>query len=134
MLGIVRYGNAPRKRRSADGEIAQAATDEGNHFIAPCLWTDELWVRIKFEQLILKSRQLEEIILLLYGLGRPSAVRTGSARFRTIHIELVGHAILSGVSAFVDVTVVTNAAKQFLHALLMPVFCGADEVVVRDTH
>src|SRR6266853_6553127 len=134
MLGIVRYRNTPRKSRSADREIAQSATHKRNHFIAPRFRTDELWVGIKFEQLILKSRQLEEIILFLYGLGRPSAVRTGSARLRTIHIELVGHAILSGVSAFVDVTVVTNTAKQFLHALLMPVFCGADEVVVRDTH
>src|SRR6267143_2223514 len=134
MLGIIRYRNAPGKRRSADREIAQAATHERNHFVGPCLWTDEVWVGIKFEQLILKSRQLEEIILFLHGLGRPSAVRTGSARFCTIDIELVGDAILSGVSAFVDVTVVANAAKQFLHALLMPVFCGADEVVVGDTH
>ncbi len=134
MLGIVRYRNTPRKSRSADREIAQSATHKRNHLIAPRFRTDELWVRIKFEQLILKRRQLEEIILFLYGLGRPSAVRTGSARLPTIDIELVGHAILSGVSAFVDITVVANAAKQFLHALLMPVFCGADEVVVRDTH
>src|SRR5882762_6536740 len=134
MLGIVRYRNAPRKRRSADGEIAQAATHERNHFITPRFGTDELWVRIKFEQLILKSRQLEEIILFLHGLGRPSAVRTGSAWFCTINIEFVRDAILSGVSASVDVTVVANAAKQLLHAFLMPVFCGADEVVVRDTH
>src|SRR5882762_711393 len=134
MLGIVGYRNAPGKRRSADREIAQAATHERNHFIAPCLGTDELWVGIKFEQLLLKSRQLEEVILFLYGLGRPSAVRTGSAWFHAINVELVGDTILSGVSAFVDVTIVANAAKQFLHAPLMPVFCGADEVVVRDTH
>src|SRR4029077_610026 len=134
MRGIVRYRNTPGKSRSADREIAQSAAHKRHHLIAPRFGTDELRVGIKFEQLILKRRQLEEIILFLYGLGRSSAVRTGSARLRTIDIEFAGHAIVSGVSAFVDITVVANAAKQFLHALLMPVFCGADEVVVRDTH
>src|SRR5437899_1037418 len=59
MLGIVRYRNTPRKSRSADREIAQSATHKRNHLIAPRFRTDELWVRIKFEQLILKRRPLD---------------------------------------------------------------------------
>src|SRR5579864_3640589 len=70
----------------------------------------------------------------MHSLGDAPASWAGVARLRPIHIEFVGHAVLPGVRTLVDVAVVANAAEQFLQPLLVALFRGADEVVVRDSH
>ena len=67
-------------------------------------------------------------------LGDSPAGWAGVAGLRSIHIEFVGNTVLAGVSTFVDEAVVTNAPEQFLHALGVALFGGADEVVVGNAH
>src|SRR5258708_34716216 len=70
----------------------------------------------------------------MHGLGDAPASRTRIAWLRAVDIEFVRDAILSRVGPFVDVPVVANAPKQFLHSLFVPLFRGANVVVVRDAH
>ena len=111
VLGIVRYRNAPRKCRAADGEIAQPRAHERDHFIAPRFRPNEVGIRVDFQQLVLKRRELEEVILFMHGLGDPAAVGAWIARLYAVHVHLVGDAVLAGVRALVDVAVVANAAE-----------------------
>ena len=59
----------------------------------------------------------------------PPAIGARRSR-RPIHIRLVGDAILARVRALVDEAAVAQRGKQLLHAALVPLFRGADEVVV----
>ena len=91
-------------------------------------------IRVEFQQLVSKRRELEEVILFVNGFRDASASRAGITRLRAIDVEFVGDAILAGVSAFVDIAVVAQLAEQRLHALLVPIFGSADEVIVRNPH
>src|SRR5208283_5127674 len=70
----------------------------------------------------------------MHGFGDAPASWAGIARLRAVHVQFVGDAVLPGIRAFVDVTVVANHAEEMLYAFLVPVFRGADEVVVRNPH
>src|ERR1700687_3682669 len=70
----------------------------------------------------------------MHGLGDASASGAGIAWLRAVHIEFVRDAVLSGVGALVNVAIVSNAPEQFLRPLLVALFGGANEVVVRDSH
>ena len=84
---------------------------------------------VELQQLALKGRELEEIILLAHRLRHASAIGANRPR-RPVHISLVGDAILAGVGALVDKAPVAQRGKQMLHAALVPLFGGADKVVV----
>src|SRR6202521_1632233 len=131
MLGIVRYGDAPGKRRAADGKIAQAAAHEREHFVASCLRADEVrLLGVEADQLVLKRGELEKIIFFLHRFRGAAALRAGRTRTDGIYIEFVKHAILACVVALVDVAVILYAFPQSLHALLVPVRGGADVIIV----
>src|SRR4029077_3445605 len=66
--------------------------------------------------------------------GDAPAGRTGISGLCTVDIEFVGHAVLAGVRPLIDVAIVANAAEEFLCALYVAFFGGADEVVVRNAH
>src|ERR1700686_2768613 len=70
----------------------------------------------------------------MHGLGDASAGGAGIARLRAVHIEFVRDAVLSSVGSLINVTIVANAAEQFLPSFLVALFRGANEVVVRDAH
>ncbi len=70
----------------------------------------------------------------MHGFGDTPAGWTGIAGLRAVDVEFVGHTVLAGVRALVDVAIVANAAEQFLCALYVAFFGRADEVVVRDAH
>ncbi len=67
---------------------------------------------VEFEQLVLERRELEEVIFFVDGFGDPSASRAGIAGLRAIDVELIGHAVLAGVGALVDESVVADYAEQ----------------------
>ena len=127
VLGIVRHRNAPGKRGAADGEITQSGAHERHHLVPPGLGANEIGLLgVQLQQLVLKRRKPEEVILFLHRFGRASALGAGRARSHRIHVEFVEHAILAGIGALVDVPVVTNAPEQFLHAAFcgVPRWCG----------
>src|SRR5580658_3668402 len=88
---------------------------------------------VETDQLVLKCRELEVVILFVDGFGRTAAIGTGSARLR-IDVKLVENAVLAGVGSIVDISVVANLAPQRLHPLFVPLGGGADEIVVGQTH
>src|SRR5260370_1133482 len=110
MLRIVRYGDAPGERRTADGKIAQAAAYEGEHFIAPRLGADEIGLLgVEADQLVLECRELEKIIFFLHRFRGAAAFRAGRTRADGINVEFVKYTILAGVVALVDVAVIFYA-------------------------
>ncbi len=131
VLGIVGHRDAPGERAAADGEIAQAAAHERNHFVAPRLRADEVWLLgVELDQLLFEARELEVIVLFVNGFCRASAIRTRGAGPDRIHVKLVVNAVLASVRALVDVSVVANFTPQSLHALLVALGRCANEIVV----
>src|SRR5262249_2007921 len=96
--------------------------------------TYELRIGIQLQQLVLKRRELEEIIFFANGLGNLSASRTRITRLRPIHIQLVRHAILPGESPLEDEPAVATQPEQMLNPLLVPLFSSADVVIIRNPH
>src|ERR1700722_11638175 len=82
---------------------------------------------VELDQLLLKCRELEIVILFLDGLGRAAAIWARSARLR-IDIKFIRNAILPGVGSFIDVTVVADFTPQRLHSLFVPVGSGTYEI------
>src|SRR5580700_817280 len=134
MLGIVRHRDAPGKRRAADRLIAQPRTDERDDLVAPRLRTNEVRIRIKRQQFVLKRRQLEKVIFFRHRLGNAAASGAGIARLRAIDIKLVRDTVLARVSSLINKTTVAKTAEELLHSLRVPLFGGPDEIIVRDAH
>ena len=105
---------------AADGEIAQAAAHERDHFVAPRFRADEIRLLVvQLQELVLKRRKLEEVIFFAHRFRGTAALGAGSAGADRIHVEFVEDAILAGVVSLVDVAVVADAPPQRLHALLV---------------
>ncbi len=133
MLLVAGNRNAPRKTGAADGQILQPAAHKRNHLAARRLRLNKPRIRlVKLQQLALKGRELEEVVLLAHRLRDPPAIRTRRAG-RHLHKGLVGDAILPRIRALVDVAAVAQRGKQLLHAALVPLLRCADEVVVRQS-
>src|SRR5258708_10211665 len=98
------------------------------------LGKNELRILVELQQFVLESRELEEIIFFMHGLCDSPASGARIAGLSPIDIKFVGNAILTRVRAFVDKSVVADRPEEFLHTLLVPLFRGADEIVVRNSH
>ena len=85
---------------------------------------------VQAQQLVLKSRKLEEIIFFFHGLGRSATLRAWSSWPDNIHVKLVENAILPDVLALVDVAVVANLAPESLHSLFVALGRSTDEIVI----
>ena len=84
---------------------------------------------VELQQLALEGRQLEEVVLLADGLGDAPAIGAGRSG-RHVNLRLVRHAVLAGVGALVDESAIAQRGEEVLHAALVPLFRGADEIVV----
>ena len=131
VLRIVGYGNTPGKCRAADREIPQPGAHERRYFIAPRFRANEIGLLgVQLKKFLLESGELKKIIFFLHRLGGAATLRAGCTRADCVHVKLVKDAVLAGVVALVDKTVVTNTAPESLHAQLVAIGCSADEVVV----
>src|SRR5581483_1329373 len=132
VLFVTRNRNAPRDAGAADREILEAAAHKADHLAPRLLWRYEAGIFfVELEQFALKSRELEEIVLLAHRLGHAAAVGAWCAG-RHIDPGLIRDAVLAGVRALVDKSSVPQSRKELLHAALVPLFGGADEVVVSE--
>ncbi len=133
--GIAGDGDAPGKSGAGDGEIAQAAFDERDDFVAARLGIDEVGIFfVELEKRLGHVGELEEIILLLNGFGDASADRAGCAGSVVVGVEFVEDAILAGVGTFVDEAALLEQGEHGLHAALVLWAGGANEFVVADSH
>ena len=118
VVAFDRHRDAPLDGRAADRKIVQPLLDERDHFVAARLGLDEIRLLfVELQQLVLKRRELEEVVLFGDGLGRTAAVGARIAGLGIVDVQLVEHAVLAGVRALVDVAVVEAALKQLLHDL-----------------
>ena len=67
--------------------------------------------RVQLQQPVGKCGKLEEIIFLFDRFGGTPAFGARRAGSNRIHVEFVEHAVLAGVVALVDVSVVPDAPK-----------------------
>src|ERR1700685_4484743 len=100
---------AQGKSRAADRLIAQSAAHERHYFVAPGFGPDEIrLLGVELQQLVLKRREPEKIILFFHRFRRASALGTRSPRPNRIHVEFIEDTILAAVRTFVDVAVVAT--------------------------
>src|SRR5437762_5799837 len=98
--------------------------------MAPRFRTDEIRLfGVQAQQLVLKSRKLEEIIFFFHGLGRSATLWAWSSWPDNIPVKLVEYTILPDVLAFVDVAVVANLAPERLHSLSVALGRSTDDIV-----
>src|SRR5258708_11036192 len=87
-------GNAPANRSARDAEIAEAAFDEAEHFVAAGFGLGEIgMLGVPIEQRLLKSRKFEKIIFFGDSFGWAAAIAAGLAR-PPVHVSIVGDAVL----------------------------------------
>src|SRR5690348_14382914 len=128
---VVRHRHAPAEGAARHRKVAQTGAHERRHLVASRLRTYEIrLIAVQLQQLFLKSRELEKVIFLAHRFCGPSALWARRSRTGGIHVEFVENAILPGVLALVDETVVAQAAEHLLYAALVLRVCGADELVV----
>ena len=129
-VGYAGPGNAPFERGAADGEVAQAAADEGDDFIAARFRLDEFrMVAVIIQQRLLELRELEVIIFFLDHLRGPLAIGAERAGRGVIHVQFVVNAVIARVMTLVDEIVFLNLLEEVLHGVRVARFRGADEAV-----
>ena len=130
VLLIARHRNAPRETRPAHRQVLQPPAHKADHLAPRRLRPHESRIRlVKLQQLALEGRQLEEVVFFAHRLRHAPAIRARRPR-RPIHIQLVAHAVLSGIEAFVDVPPLAQRGKQMLHPALVSLLGRPDKVVV----
>src|SRR5205814_6924723 len=98
-------GDAPSNRSAGNAQIAQAAFDEAQYFVAARFRLDEFrMLGVPIEKRLLKRREFEEIVGFGDGFRGPPAIGTILARLY-VDISIVINAVLPGVMAGVDETV-----------------------------
>ena len=81
------------------------------------------------EQLVLKRRELEEVVLFGDGLGRAAAIGARIAGLGVVDVQFVEDAVLAGVGALVDIAVLQASIEQILNHFGMLRAGGALEEV-----
>ncbi len=134
VLLIARNWNAPGETAAADRQVFEAAAYERHDLVTANLRANEPGILfVKLQQLVFKGGQFEVVVLFAHRLGDAAAVGTWRAG-RYIDEGLVGNAVLSGVVALVDKAAILELRKQLLHAALMALIGGADEIVIAQVH
>src|SRR5204863_4161872 len=115
--------------------IAKPGAHERHDFVPSRLWSDEVGLLgVQLDQLVLECRQLKKIVFFFYRFRWSPTLGAGSAGSNGIHIKFIEDAVLAGVTAFVDVSVIADPAEQLLYAALVFVRSGADVVVIGQSH
>ncbi len=95
-----------------DAEIAQAAFDEGEYFIAAGFRLNEVGILfVEIEQDVLERGELEEIVRFRDGFRRPSAIGAGLSRLH-VNVRVVVNAVLAAVVTGIDVAVFAAEFEQ----------------------
>ena len=126
---LARNRNAPANRGTRDAEIAEAAFDETENFVAARLRLDELWaLGVPIKKRFLKGRKFKEIVWLGDSFRGSAAIGTVFTGLH-VHVSIVVDAVLSGVVAGVDETVFAAQFEKPLHGVGVFQVGGADKLV-----
>src|SRR6266478_6217078 len=126
------YGNAPANRGSRDAEIAEAAFDKAQNFIAAGFRLDEIgMLGVPIEKRLLKGRELEIEIGFGDGFRRTATI---GAVLAGLHVDvgIVVDAVLPRVVTGIDETIVAALLEEPLHGVSVFQIRGADKFVALD--
>ena len=129
--------DAPVEGGAGNRQVLQAGFDEGDDLVAPLRRADEFRVfLVELQQLVLVFGELEEVAFLLHPFHRcalrPVTHAVGAHfRFVLAVIGLVAHGIPAGIAVLVDVTATGHQVPDIARGLVVTLFRGADEIVVR---
>ncbi len=129
---FTRNGNAPANRSARDAEIAEAAFDKAEDFVATSFWLDEIgMLGVPIEKRLLKRRELE--IKIRFGDGFRGTAAVGTV-FSGLHVDVgvVVDAVLPGVVAGVDEPIVAALLEKPLHGVRVLQVRSADKFVALD--
>ena len=126
---FARHGNAPANCGARDAEIAEAAFDETEYFIAAGFRLDKTRVLgVPIEKRFLKGRKFKEIVWLGDSFRGPAAIGTVFAGLH-VHIGIVVDAVLPGVVTGVNETVFAAQFEKPLDGMGVLQVGGADKLV-----
>src|SRR5690606_21483239 len=142
VLVIPRNLDAPVEAGAADGEVTQALLDELDDFVAHAFRLHEVGVRlVQVEQRLLEAAHAEEVVGLLEhfdGLGVDRAhllaLELPGSRNKVagLLVFFAADAVVALELALVDEAIVVELLQEQLHAGLVALVGGSDEVVVGD--
>ena len=136
VLLVAGHGNAPVEGRPRDRQVAQARAHEGHHLVAPLGRADEVGiVLVERQQPVLELRQLEEIAFLGHpfdGRALRAVALAVLAQFGLVLavIGFVADRVPARIGVLVDVSGGGHLGPDRLAGGHVPVFAGADEIVV----
>ena len=135
VLVVPRKRDPPRDAGATDGEVAQAAADQAEGFVAPELRHDRAGMSgIPIQQSILEAAESEEVVLLLdvFHGQVVDATQVAGVELVVGVVLLAGDAVLALVEVELDVAGVVAPLQQLGDADLVALLRRADEIVVGD--
>ena len=141
MLLVKVHRHAPLHARTAHAKVLQARPQEvGQHLVRPLRRLDKVRMGLDIvDQPVLVFAHLEEIAFLPHGLAGASAVR---ADFHAVLLHqlsgrpeaFAGRTVHSFVLGLINIPLLIELAEDLLYDLHMPLFCGADKIIVLNVH
>ena len=137
MLVVAGYGYAPVEGGAGDGQVVEAALDEGDQLVAAGFGVDVAFVGVEFEELVAVLGEAEEVGFFFgpldLGAGCDGvALAVADLGFVFCVVGFVADGVPAGVLAEVDVTVLFHALPDGLGCYIVVGVGGADEAVVAD--
>ena len=137
VLVVAGYGYAPVEGGAGDGQVVEAALDEGDQFVAAGFGVDVAFVGVEFEELVAVLGEAEEVGFFFgpfdFGAGGDGvALAVAYFGFVFCVVGFVADGVPAGVLAEVDVTVLFHALPDGLGCDVVVGVGGADEAVVAD--
>ncbi len=126
------YGNAPTNRSARDAQIAEAPFNKAENFVAAGFGLDEIgMLGVPIEERLLECGELEIEIGFRDGFRGTSAIGTVLAGLN-VNVGIVVNAVLAGVVAGVDETIVAALLEKPLDGVRVFQVRGADKFIALD--
>ena len=117
VLVVAGYGYAPVEGGAGDGQVVEAALDEGDQFVAARFGVDVAFVGVEFEELVAVLGEAEEVGFFFgpfdFGAGGDGvALAVADFGFVFCVVGFVADGVPAGVLVEVDVAVFLPCASQ----------------------
>ena len=137
VLVVAGYGYAPVEGGAGDGQVVEAALDEGDQLVAAGFGVDVAFVGVELQELVSVLGEAEEVGLFLGPLdlgagGNGVTLAVADLGFVFCVVGFVADRVPAGVLAEVDVTVLFHTLPDGLGCYIVVGVGGADEAVVAD--
>ena len=137
VLVVAGYRHTPVEGGAGDGQVIEAALDEGDQFVAAGFRVDVAFVGVEFEELVAVLGEAEEVGFFFgpfdFGAGSDGvALAVADFGFVFCVVGFVADGVPAGVLVEVDIAVFFHALPDGLGCGVVVGVGGADEAVVAD--